>query len=143
MTIKEIVEDIISNLTVPGSFRFGWKSFQNLKADEEGTFPLRYLDSPTTSNDSIKQSGLIEEDYPLTIAFLDKSELDFTPIQHEVIIAAQRVQRREFVTKCQNDQRIHFVKNMKTTDVVNIFDLNLSGIVLEITLTPFDEGKAC
>jgi len=144
MTIKQIVEDIVSKLPAPvGTFRFGWKSFLNLKADEEGAFPLRYLDAPIISDDSVKQSGLVESDYPLTIAFLDKSELDFTPEQHEKIVSVQRAQSRKFITRIQNDERIHFVKKVKTTEVINVFDINLTGVVLEITVTPFSLDEVC
>lgn len=140
MTIKAIVKAIIAALPIPGSFLFGWKSFQNFKADEEPIFPIRYMDSPIVSNDSLKQSGLIESDFPLTIFFGDKTALDWTPEQHDVIIQVQRAAAAKFITACQNHPEIHFVKSAKRTEMVNVFDLNLSGVVLEITLTPFEDG---
>ena len=31
----------------------------------------------------------------------------------------------------------------KELEIINIFDLNMSGIVLELTLTPFEDGGFC
>lgn len=143
MSIKAIVKQIIAALPISGSFMFGWKSFQNFKADEESIFPIRYMDSPIVSNDLLKQSGLIESDFPITIFFGNKTELDNTPEQHDIIIQQERAAAAKFITACQNHTEIHFVKNVKRTEVVNIFDLNLSGVVLEITLTPFEDGGFC
>jgi len=146
MNIKQIVALVFAGLTDPANhtFRIGWKTFQNFKADEEAVFPLRYLDTPIVGNDSLKQSGLIETDFPLTIGFLDKTKLDATPEEHDVIIQEQRRQSTIFITACQNSSLIHFVKTVKRTEIVNIFDLNLSGIILEITLTPFNpDDKGC
>lgn len=143
MNIKTIVKDIVAGLSAPGTFRYGWKGFLNFKGDGEAVFPLRYLDYPIKSNDALRQSGLIESGFPITIAFLDKTKLDFTPDQHDVIIQEQRTQSTEFITACQNSELIHFVRDSKRTEIVNIFDINLSGIILEITLLPFDPDATC
>ncbi len=148
MNIKEIVSLIFAGIGDPAdsTFRIGWKSFQNFKADNESVFPLRYLDTPITGDDSLKQSGYIETDFTLTIAFLDKTTegLTSTPVQADDVIQEQRRQSSIFITACQNSDFIHFVKGSKRTEIVNIFDMSLSGIILEITLTPFNpDDKGC
>lgn len=145
MNIKTIVKDIVAGLDTPGTFKIGWKSFQNFKADNEAVFPLRYLDTPIVSEDSLKQTGYVEEDYRLTIGFLDNTEegLTSTPEQVDVTIQQQMAQSRQFITRCQNSELIHFVKSSKRTEIINIFDTSLSGIILEIVLTPFNNNEGC
>lgn len=143
--IKTIIKNIVENdlgSPVP-TFRYGWKAFQNLKADKENVFPLVYLHAPISASDSLKSSGLIESEFSLELFFGDKTKIDYTPEQHDVIIQEMRTLSTKFIQECQKDTAIHFVKNCKRSEAINIFDLNLSGIILEITIIPFNADSFC
>jgi len=139
MNIKTIIEAISIAANPAATFRYGWKAFQNLKADKEATFPLHYLDFPIKGNISLKQSGLIERIYPLTILFAGKTKLDDTPAQHDTVIATMRAESTKFIQKAQENANVHFIRDIRETEVINIFDLNMSGIILELSLVPFPD----
>jgi len=140
-----LIKTIVESLTGTPSFYHGVKSWQNLIVDEEAfaTAPTVYLDEPITSYDDIKQSGYIEESYPLKLLFINKSEPDWTPEQHQVVIAAMRVLRREFINKLQQEDSIRRVADSQTTDVMNLFDANVSGVLLEITIYLYNTESSC
>jgi len=138
-----IVEE--EEVIVPPHFYHGVKSYQDLEADDESfdTAPAVYLDEPIISYDDIKQSGYIEESYPLKLLFIDKSEPDWTPVEHQVVIAKMRTLRREFLNKLQQQDSVRHVADSKTTDVINLFDANISGVMLEVTIYLYNTESSC
>lgn len=138
----DLIKSIVALITGTPSFYYGIKGWQNLEADD-GVFPAIYLDEPIKSYDDIKQSGYIEESYPLKLLFIDKSELDWSPRQHQVIITAMRALRREFLNKLQQSDTIRHVADSQTTDVMNLFDVNVSGVLLEVTIFLYNTESSC
>lgn len=145
LTGRIIVEEGEDDIIVPPFFYHGLKSWQNLVADDESfdTAPAVYLDEPIMSYDDIKQSGYIEEGYPLKLLFIDKSEPDWTPAEHQVVIAKMRTLRRQFLNKLQQSDTIRHVADSQTTDVVNLFDTNVSGVFLEVTIYLYNTESSC
>lgn len=143
VNIKSIVQEISVASNPDATFRYGWKSFQNLKADKETVFPLHYLDTPIRSTIALKQSGLLERAYPITIFFGAKSKLDNTPEQHDIIIQLMYAESTKFIQEAQKNKKLHFVRDARETEVINIFDLNLSGIILEVLFIPFPNDNFC
>ncbi len=148
MSIVTTIETIVNALPLVAegntyaTFLHGEKSFQNLKADEiQNT--IVFLDEPITSEDQLKKSGYIEEEYPLSMFFANKSELEFTPAQHRVIIDAMRVLSKRFLLRLQANSNIRDVKKVTRVDIVNVFDVNLSGVILRCTVVPFNSDGAC
>ncbi len=147
--IVAIVESIVNALKIQGSspeispiFIHGEKSWQNLDADEVNR-DVVFLDEPIRSNDQLRQGGYLEESYPLVFFFAEKSEQDWTPDQHQVVINRQREQRRKFINRLQIHEGIREISSMSTLDAKNIFDVNLSGVILYITILPFNDYTAC
>lgn len=142
--IKSIVEalPLTDSPEAYPTFVHGEKEFQNFIADEiEGT--LVFLDAPITSNDRPTKGGYIEESYPISMLFLAKSELDYTPEQHQVIIQQMRALRRRFINRLQANANVREVNGISTIDVVNIFDVNLSGVIYRLNVIPFNTDTAC
>lgn len=138
MNIKTLISSIISGLGSPApTFIYGTKSWQNLVADNS-VLPVVFLDEPVKSNDTIKAGGYIEESYPLTFLFLDKTEMDYIPAQHDTVINSMRILRREFIIALENNENTQGLRNIITTDVMNIFDCNLSGVLLQLTYVPYN-----
>lgn len=127
------------------TFIHGEREIQNYLADELAGVTIS-LDEPITSNDFIKKGGYIEEEYPVTIMFTDKSELDNTPEEHQVIILQMRALSKRFVNRLMSStygENVREVKNMTRTDVKNIFDVNKSGVILRLTIVPFNTDTPC
>ena len=82
-----LIQSIVASLTGPPLFYHGTAAWQNLNADNaELKDGIVYLDEPITSDDDIKQSGYIEETYPIKLLFLKKSKLKWTPVQQQLVI---------------------------------------------------------
>jgi hypothetical protein len=147
--IVQIVKDIAEALPVTESpntfatFKHGEKEFQNYIADElEGV--LIFLDEPITSNDSIKKGGYIEEEYPISMIFADKTELDWTPEQHQEVILEMRALAKRFINRLVSSQLIRRVNPVVTrVDFKNLFNSNISGVILSFTIVPFNDDSAC
>jgi hypothetical protein len=147
--IVQIVKDIAEALPVTESpntfatFKHGEKEFQNYVADElEGV--LIFLDEPITSNDQVKQSGYIEEEYPISMIFGDKTELDWTPEQHQEAILRMRSLSKRFINRLVGSPLIRVVRpTVARIDFKNLFDVNISGVILRITVVPLNEDSAC
>jgi hypothetical protein len=148
MSIVTTIESIVGALPIEANgstyptFVHGEKSWQNLVADEIQDV-IVFLDEPITCNDQLKQGGYIEEEYPLSMLFVNKTELDYTPAQHRVIIDAMMTLSKRFLLRLQANSNIRSVKNSVRIEVTNIFDVNLSGVILKVLVVPFNEDGAC
>jgi len=144
--IQQIISEIVSQLQVEGStdsptFIHGWKGWQNLVADEIKN-NIVFLDEPITSNDTIS-GAYLQETYSLTLAFLEKNELDDTPDIILPVVDRQRIQRNKFVYLLRKNENIRGVEGIRTTDLFNVFDVNLSGVSLNITVTIINNTPIC
>lgn len=147
--IVGIIRDIVEALPVNESpliypaFMHGERDIQNAIADEVESEVMVFLDEPITSNDIIKQGGYIEEQYPITMLFAKRSELDYTPEQHQELIIEMRYLSKRFLNRITSNQGIRSVSSVSRVDIKNIFDVNLTGVVLRITVVPFNSDSAC
>lgn len=143
MTIVEYIETIATALGM--TFVHGTKAWQNLNDEKtEGENGFLYLDEPITSNDTLHQSGFIEAAYPLKMLFLKKNNLGDDPDALQTPIQAMRTQARKAIITMQNDKdNVRFVTNASRVDVMNVMDMNLSGCILEVTVTPRDNSSIC
>jgi hypothetical protein len=139
----QILTDIIAAMTGSPTFIYGTEGWNNFKADSAAVFPVIFLNEPLMSNDKLAKSGYMEEVYPLKMMFLDKAQIDWTPAQHHTIIDAMRLLRREFINRLQDDDNIREIDNIQTTDVFNVLDMNLSGVLLEIEISLYNSLSNC
>ena len=145
MSVKNFVESIVSQITVSGdtfAFAHGEKDFQNLFSDE-AVYPIVYLDEPIQNDFQIVSSGAIQEYYPIQLMILYKTELDFTPDQHDVLIQKARLCARKFLTLAGMSQQVRELDSIKGIEVINVFDANTSGIVLSCRLSFYDSTSIC
>jgi len=139
--IITIVQQIASAMGL--EFYHGRSDFQNLVADE-GIFPAIYLDQPIDTNYNLSQSGYTSASYPLSLLFLYKSELDLTPEQHDTnCIQPAETQIRSFLNRCQNHASIDLIDSITGTEVINLFDVNVSGKILNVTIQINNEFSVC
>lgn len=148
MSIVTIIESVVSDLTPKPTFIHGFKSWANLKADEK-KFPCVILVEPITSDDTFRQGGLVDSNYPLFMMFLDRTELADTPEQHRVAIDAMRELRRQFILRLKmkknsaNEHVFKAIENVKTTDTFNELDANASGVFITFNATPLNSDSVC
>lgn len=128
MVIHQVIGEIVASLSTETTFIKGWKHLQNVLADEVLT-DIVFLDN-LVSNDVIRFIHL-EETFRIEMAFVGKSESDWTYDQHLVICDAQRTKRKEFMALFTQHAAIQEVSNVRTTDIVNLYDVNLSGVIVQ------------
>lgn len=147
-SIITIIESVVNDIPSKPNFIHGQKGWQNVESDESA-FPAVYLDEPITSDDTFHQGGLVEETYPLQMMFLDKTELRQTPEQLRPTVDAMRELRRQFVLRLKakkNANGEHIFKeitNVRTIDVYNVFDVNISGVIITFNAKPLNSDSVC
>jgi hypothetical protein len=143
MNIVNLIKSIAEGLISP-PYIFGYGTEKELNALHDDTqYPAIFLVGEIFSNDDLKQSSYVEENYQIKMLFLDKSELENTIEQQESIIQSMRALRQLFLNSLQSNPNIRFIKNIKTTNIHNLWDTNVSGVWLEFQLTPFNDAKSC
>jgi len=138
-----IIQAIIAAMTGSPTFIYGDAGWNNFKGDNTASFPVVFLNEPLMSNDTLHQGGYYEEEYPLQMLFLKKSKLSWTPEEHHVVIDAMRTLRREFVNRLQDNAAVNTLTGFSTTDVINVMDLNLSGVLIEFNCKLFNTESNC
>lgn len=139
--IITVIEDIASYLSL--SFYHGRDDFQNLNADEE-SLPALYLDTPLRNSYAIAQSGYISDTFDVSLVFMYKSELDWTPEQHDtncIQLAEEKI--REFLVYCQDNDNIEEITNINGLEFINLFDTNVSGKILNLTIKLYNTYSVC
>lgn len=125
------------------TFIHGDEAYQNAVADRK-KFPLVFLDEPIISNDEPKQSGYIEETYPVKIAFMWQSKMDWTPEQHQPLIDKAMADARAFVLRIMADStNVGKVSNVKRVGFRNFLDANASGCFLFMNILKRNTDGVC
>lgn len=146
--IQQLIASIVSELAVEGitpvvapTFVHGWAGWNNLAVDEIQNTVVILLE-PVVSEDSLK-GNFIEEKYPLEIAFLEKSELEESPSDELVHTDRMRRLRAKFIYKAAQSPLFRYVDNIKSYDNFKVKDVCLSGVGLQIRLTPMEGVTGC
>lgn len=145
MTINELLQEIITATQWPDmvSFFGGVKSEHNLMQDNR-KFPAVLLIEPVTTSDEMKLYGVIEVTYDLMLLFCAKSELDWPQEEHDKnCIVPMRQLSRKFLLAASNNKKIKAMKNARRTNFINLFDVQMSGVVLTMSITPQNDEDLC
>ncbi len=148
--IISIVEALVNQLDVNGvkyAFNHGQQHWANLVndefdfGDEQGVV---FLDQPITTEYQLTQGGYIGEFYPITLFFMLKSELEYTPQEHEVnCIEPANNAIRQFISICQSSDLIDEILNPTALEFTNLLDVNVSGKSLSIKIKPRINASVC
>jgi hypothetical protein len=137
--IQQLVGTIVSGLTIEGdsiapTYLHGWKGWNNLIADElQGTVVI--LIDPVVSNSTLVGS-LSKDKYPLLILFLEKSDLEWTPDQHLVVIDRMRRLCTKFMYAAKQSDLFSEVIDFIISDEYCIMNVGMSGVGLQVKITP-------
>lgn len=137
--IRAIIAEAVLNSTAL-VMKYGDKGWQNLFGDELETTAV-YLNGPTVFK--IPNTLNMAEKYTVTMLFLQKSELDFSPEQQDVATEVPRQLLRAFVQYCRAHQGIQLFEMVEAIEVWNILDSNASGWALICNITPEPTEAVC
>lgn len=144
MTIIEILKAVSGCLDGPPMFIHGTESYHNLVSDNINLDnKVVYVDEPIISDDDLKQGGYYEERYDVKMLFLGRSQLDWNSEQQQEIISQCRALRKKFIHELEKNEDVRFIDNIRTTDVMNVLDVNLSGCMVTLYVTPLNPEGYC
>jgi hypothetical protein len=146
MTIKQLVKGHVDNMTSNSAsytFLHSETQFQNLMADEQ-LLPCVYLDMPMKYTPKIAITGAFQETYICVALFLFKSELDDNDTQQESTFIKAKTAQREFQIALENDvDNVRELKVETCVQVLNLFDTNMSGVMMPFSLRMINTDGVC
>lgn len=146
MTIKQLVNGHVDNMTSNSesyTFLHSETQFQNLMADEQ-ILPAVYLDMPMKYTPKIMSTGAFQRTYICVALFLFKSELDDNDTQQEDIFVKAENAQREFQIALENDvDNVRELKVETCVQVLNLFDTNMSGVMMPFSLRMINSDGVC
>jgi hypothetical protein len=146
MTIKQLVSDKVALMTSNNetyTFLHSETQFQNLMADEQ-LLPAVYLDMPMKYTPKIMSTGAFQRTYICVALFLFKSELDDNDVQQEETFVKAENAQREFQIALENDvDNVRDLAVETCVQVQNLFDTNMSGIMMPFSLRMINNDGVC
>jgi len=141
---EEICATITAALTTDSfSYYYGTKPDQNFEADEF-TYPVVFLDKPIQARIKNTITNVRESTVDMKLLFAYLAEIDATePEKFENMKRSAWNAAREFVLRLREYADIKDVTNEFITDVDHVFDINLVGCFLEVTVVIVDANGTC
>lgn len=133
------------------SFFYGEKAWQNLIGSDT-VFPLMSVDFFQTMKFILQKSRFIGQKYPAAIYLCYKSELDWSPDQHEVAIAKSETAARSVLSQLmtfKDSDGNSLIDDIEfLTDATRIIlrpsdDVGTSGVMLPLLITPTNHLAVC
>lgn len=151
ISLITFIQQCITDISVDTfSFYYGEKGWNNLM-NEDTTFPLASVDFIPSLNLFLAKSGYIGEEYPVTVFFGHKSELDWTTLQHESVIGSASQAARQFISALQNykdadgNKYLNEIKFVSADRVIlrPSDDAGTSGVLLKLLISPNVNLSVC
>ena len=146
MTIKQLINaKVLAMNSNSATYKFlhSETQFQNLMADEQ-LLPCVYLDMPMKYTPTIAITGAFQKTYICVALFLFKSELDDNDTQQEIIFVKAENAQREFQILLENDvDNVRDLKVETCVQVQNLFDTNMSGVMMPFSLRMINSDGVC
>jgi hypothetical protein len=141
---EEICAEIAAAMTTDAfTFYYGSPPDQNFEVDEF-TFPAILLDKPIVANVFNSKAGTRELKITMNLFFAYLSEMDHTEaFKFNNIKKRAWTAAREFVLRIRKTDLIKREVDEKLSDVDHVFDIELSGCLLELTVTIVDVDSIC
>lgn len=146
MTIKQLISDKVALMDANNesySFLHSEKDWQNLNGDE-AILPAVYLDMPIKYRTKTSVTGYKEKTYVLMLLFLFKSELDDGPSQQEqTFLKAENAQQQFEIILDSDADNISTWTSGECMQVLNLFDCNMSGVLMPLEITLRNNDSVC
>ncbi len=142
MYISDIIKEIAEANNL--GFYHGPKDYQNVQDQKtDVVFPVCYLSMPVRAKGTKTKQGFSEPEFNLEILFADKTQFEWDTDQIMDVIRPMDDISHKFVNQLLHHEGIKDVLAYDTLEVINIFDVNLSGIIMNVTVKPVDLRANC
>jgi len=146
MTIKNLISFKVAQMDANNesySFLHSEKDWQNLNGDQ-AILPAVYMDMPIKYRTKTSVTGYKEKTYILMLLFIFKSELDDSPDQQETTFLKAENAQQQFEIILDNDSdNISTWTSGECIQVLNLFDCNMSGIMMPLEITLRNNDSVC
>lgn len=150
MSIVSKIQTVVDKMSIASAtdFGIGERGFTNLETAVR-TYQI-WIDAPMQSTGSIRSNNL-NRVYQVKMLFLTKQNFGNTYLEHyNGAIDVMKGYVKEFLLRINNDKdpitnenTFYPAANIRETDIINLFDENLSGILLEFDLQEVRQGSYC
>lgn len=139
-----IFSEFIKSLVEQTSYDFGRgeRQWQNFLSDNQVN-PAVYLDDPIGYSFATTRSGGINPIYDLKLIIFHKSQLDWTPEQHDSVVELASQEARKLVILINNSESVENLMNVQILEFHNLFDSNVSGVFLTGKITFRENASIC
>jgi hypothetical protein len=151
--LKELIEDIdltIDEVTYNFIFLHGTPSWSNLIADELESKQTVFLDDPIRWKYLFTSGSVLKKQYTLRLMISLKgdeiettSELDNTPEQHQVLIKIAVLMAEKIINVLRKNNMIESINQTDCIEFINQFDVNLTGVFLDLGLIFRNSNPIC
>ncbi len=143
--IKDLIGDLVALMVsndATYSFQFAERDFMNITADDE-PLPCVYLEMPISYKTKVSTTGFREKTYIGVALILFKSELGSSPEEdNEVFEKAENAERElELLLDASEDIKSFTIGDV--TQVLHLFDCDVSGVLMPFTVTPYVFESNC
>lgn len=142
-SITSIVQALVTAVSEDITFLKGDSAFQNFLADKVEDFPIALMDTPIKFNVTHRQSGYKEIEYSVMIMFADKTVLEAADADRRTVIDVQTGYMLDFISACERNTDVRTFSAQGGYELHDVFDVNVSGVVLEINIVPKNDRSIC
>ncbi|WP_129714658.1 hypothetical protein [Pedobacter sp. SYP-B3415] len=140
------ISDIVKELSAAAGLTFyhGPKDYQNIQDQSSATIlPVCYLSMPIRSRRTRTRAGFGTPSYYIEVLFADASQLQWETDEHLQVIKNMETVADRFLNSLLNHPAVKDVSEHEFIEVINLFDMNLSGIIANITVQINDIRPNC
>lgn len=140
MTFSDFIKSLVEQTSY--DFGRGERQWQNFLSDNQVN-PAVYLDDPIGYTFQTTRSGGINPIYDLKLIIFHKSQLDWTPEQHDSVVELAGDEARKLVILINNSESVENLMNVQILEFHNLFDSNVSGVFLTGKITFRENASIC
>lgn len=140
MTFSDFIKSLVEQTSY--DFGRGERQWQNFLSDNQVN-PAVYLDDPIGYSFVTTRSGGINPIYDLKLIIFHKSQLDWTPEQHDSVVELASQEARKLVILINNSESVENLMNVQILEFHNLFDSNVSGVFLTGKITFRENASIC
>lgn len=140
MTFSNFIKSLVEQTSY--DFGRGERDWQNFISDNQIN-PAVYLDDPISFNFVSSTTGAITRTYDLKLVIFHKSQLDWTPEQHDEVVELAEIEARELIILINNSDSVKDFISPNCLQFHNLFDSNVSGVFLTGKITFRENSSIC
>jgi hypothetical protein len=140
MTFSNFIKSLVEQTSY--DFGRGERDWQNFISDNQIN-PAVYLDDPISFNFVSSTTGAITRTYDLKLVIFHKSQLDWTPEQHDEVVELAEIEARKLIILINDSDSVKDFISPNCLQFHNLFDSNVSGVFLTGKITFRENSSIC